>query len=288
LKWLQVSLTLDEELAEPVSELLHRHCQGGVILEASQIDEQIEIRGYLSLSPDSHSARQKIEEGMWYLSRISPLPEPVFEIVEEQNWAEAWKQHYRPILVGKHLLVLPAWLENPQPDRIPILLDPGMAFGTGTHPTTRLSLEALENHLQPGNAMLDVGTGSGILAIAAAKLGAASVVGLDVDPVAIESAQENLRRNKVEWVVHLDRGSIQDCPSDVKFDLIVANILTPVLLQLVEQGLTDRVRKGGKLILSGILDHQADEVKSASRRHGLEVIQELSWKDWRAIILSRK
>jgi ribosomal protein L11 methyltransferase len=288
LKWLQVSITLDGELAEPVSELLHRYCKGGVILEASQKDGLLELRGYLSITPDSQSTRRKIEEGLWYLGRIQPLPEPIFEVVQEQNWAEAWKQHYRPVLIGQRLLVLPAWLENPHPDRIPILLDPGMAFGTGTHPTTKLSLEALEKHVRPGSRVLDLGTGSGILAIAAAKLGADAVLGLDIDPVAVESAKANLLRNDVGDVVSVDVGSIRDCPARASFDLIVANILTPILLQLLEQGLDDLVPSGGKLILSGILDHQAEDVKRAYQSHELKVIQELACQDWRALIFNRK
>jgi ribosomal protein L11 methyltransferase len=288
LKWLQVSLIVDAELAEPVSELLHRYCKGGVILEASQSDEQVELRGYLSVAEGMPSTQRKIEEGLWYLGRISPLPDPIFEIVEEQNWAEAWKQHYRPILVGQRLLVLPAWLKNPHPDRIPLVLDPGMAFGTGTHPTTRLSLEAIEQQLQPGSQVLDLGTGSGILAIAAAKLGAKRVYGVDIDPVAIQSARENLVRNHVDHLVHLGQGSLQDCPPDVHFDLIVANILTPILLQLLEQGLADRVPRGGKLILAGILDQQAEGVKNAYQAQGLKTLQEMAWQDWRALIFSRK
>jgi ribosomal protein L11 methyltransferase len=163
-----------------------------------------------------------------------------------------------------------------------------MAFGTGTHPTTRLSLEAIEQQLQPGSQVLDLGTGSGILAIAAAKLGAKRVYGVDIDPVAIQSARENLVRNHVDHLVHLDQGSLQDCPPDVHFDLIVANILTPILLQLLEQGLADRVPQGGKLILAGILDHQAEGVKDAYQAQGLKTWQEMAWQDWRALIFSRK
>ena len=288
MKWLQVSLTLEGELAEPVSERLHRHCKGGVILEASKNEGYVEIRGYLSISGDVQSTRRKIEEGLFYLGRIRPLPEPVFEIVEEQNWAEAWKQHYRPVVVGQRLLVLPAWLDNPHPDRIPLLLDPGMAFGTGTHPTTKLSLEALEEHIQPGTQVLDLGTGSGILAIAAAKLGAQHVLGVDIDPVAIESARQNLRNNKVDETVRLLHGSLQDCPPNARYDLILANILIPILMQLLKQGLAERVEKGGKLILSGILDHQAQDVTGAYQAHGLALVHELAWQDWRAFVFKRK
>lgn len=288
MKWLQVSVVLDGELAEPVSDLLHRYCKGGVILEAVQQSNLVQLRGYLAIDPDTDQNQRKIDEGFWYLSRIQPVPEPSYETVEDQDWAEAWKAHYRPILVGERLLVLPAWISNPEPERIPLILDPGMAFGTGTHPTTRLSLEAIESYLPPGAKMLDLGTGSGILAIAAAKLGAASVLGLDTDPIAIESAAENIIHNQVETVVSIRQGSLDACPSEPKFDLIVVNILAKVLLEMLENGLAELVPARGVLILSGILDHQTASVVSGYQNHGLAWIDEFVMDDWRALVFSRK
>lgn len=288
MKWLQVSLVLDDELAESVSDLLHRYCKGGVVLEASKSDGLIEIRGYLPISEDTQQQRRKIEEGLYYLGRIKPLPEASFEEVENRDWTDAWKQHYRPIMVGRRLLVLPAWMKSDNPDRIPLLLDPGMAFGTGTHPTTQLSLEAIESHLRPGFSVLDLGTGSGILAIAAAKLGAKQVLGLDTDSTAIAAAQENILRNEVDSQIETRLGSLESCPAEINFDLIVANILTKILLELLEDGLAERVHPGSKLILSGILDHQVDSVISAYQSHGLELIQELAQDDWRALVFTRK
>jgi ribosomal protein L11 methyltransferase len=288
LKWLQVSLVLDGELAEPVSELLHRYCKAGVTIEASKKQGQVEVRGYLPISPDTQEKQRRIEEGLWYLGRIKPLPPPTFEEVEDQDWAEAWKRHYRPILVGRSLLVLPAWMDNKHPDRIALVLDPGMAFGTGTHPTTQLSLEAIESHLEPGTSVLDLGTGSGILAIAAAKLGARQVLGLDTDVVAITAARENINLNEMGDVVEIVPGSLDAFPPDTTFDLIVVNILTKILLELLEDGLADRVPNGGKLILSGILDHQAATVIEAYQKHGLQLIQELTMDDWRALVFSKK
>ena len=279
---------LDGELAEPVSDLLHRYCKGGVILEATPQANLVQLRGYLAITHATQETQRKIEEGLWYLSRIQPIPDPIYEAVEDKDWSEAWKKHYQPIQVGQRLLVLPAWMSSPHPERIAISLDPGMAFGTGTHPTTRLSLEAIERHLQPGFNVLDMGTGSGILAIAAAKLGAKYVLGLDTDPVAVQTASANASHNKVESMVAIGQGSLEACPSQPKFDLIVANILSKILLELLDEGLTKLVPNGGYLVLSGILDRQAASVGDSCQDRGLDLVDELALEDWRALVFRRK
>ena len=287
MKWLQVSLVLDGELAEPVSDLLHRYCKGGVILEAASEADLLHLRGYLPIDKQTQDQRRKIEEGLWHLGRIQSIPDPSFEVVEDQDWAEAWKVHYRPIQVGQRLLVLPAWMNNPQPERIALRLDPGMAFGTGTHPTTRLSLEAIERHLQSGSTVLDMGTGSGILAIAAAKLGAARVLGLDTDPLAVEAATANSVHNQMDSIITIKQGSLEACHPETTFDLTVANILTKILLDLLDVGLANLVSDQGMLILSGILDHQAASVVDGCQSQGLALVEELALDDWRALVFSR-
>ncbi|MEK7785592.1 MAG: 50S ribosomal protein L11 methyltransferase, partial [Chloroflexota bacterium] len=130
------------------------------------------------------TARQKIEEGLFYLNMIRPIPAPSYTPVSDANWAELWKANYKPIRIGNRLVVIPSWLadrQSTEPPNIPILMDPGMAFGTGTHPTTQLCLALIEAHLKPDDTVLDLGCGSGILAIAAAKLGAKSVLAVDID-----------------------------------------------------------------------------------------------------------
>lgn len=288
MNWLEVGLELDGELAEPVSDLLHRYCQGGVVIEAAGKPGRVFVRGYLSVDGDTEIQRHKIEEGLWFLGRIRPLPEPTLRAIDDQDWAEAWKQHYHPIEIGRRLLVLPAWIKNPNPKRIPLLMDPGMAFGTGTHPTTQLCLQALESHLNAGDRVLDLGTGSGILAIAAAKLGAGFVFGLDTDPIAVSAASKNVSQNQVAEIVHIQRGSLDVCPRQPEFDLIVANILTGILLKLLDQGLAEYVTPNAKLVLSGILDHQSDQVVEAYLQHELELLEVLEQEDWRAIVLHRK
>ena len=153
--WLEVSLTVDGEMAEAVAEVLARYIPDGVVIESTSVaaepDDEgghavgpLRVCGYLPMDANLEETRRRIEEGLWYLGRIRPLPTPVFKPFEEINWVEAWKEHYHPIPVGERLIIVPAWLETPPGGRTPIRIDPGMAFGTGEHPTTRLCLELLE------------------------------------------------------------------------------------------------------------------------------------------------
>ncbi len=204
MNWLEVSMTVNGELAEAVADVFGRFAPNGVMTEQGVkfVDDEdlgtasgpITVRAYLPVDGELEDRRQKLEEALYYLGRIQPLPAPAFRPIEDHNWMEAWKQHYRPIPIGKRLLILPAWLESPEPERLAIKIDPGMAFGTGTHPTTQLCLELLEGaveKLEPGDnsRVIDVGCGSGILSIAAIKLGAQAALGVDIDPESIKNAR---------------------------------------------------------------------------------------------------
>src|SRR5512135_3075672 len=155
MNWLEVSLTVNGELAEAVADVLARFAPNGVMTEQGvkflhDEDEgtasgPITVRAYLPVDDGLEERRHKLEEALYYLGRIEPLPTAEFRPIADQNWMEAWKEHYRPIPIGKRLLILPAWLESPEPTRIAIKIDPGMAFGTGTHPTTQLCLELMES-----------------------------------------------------------------------------------------------------------------------------------------------
>src|SRR3972149_1633493 len=198
MNWLEVSLTVNGELAESVADVFARFAPNGVMTEQGVkfLDDEdegtatgpITVRAYLQVNDQLEETRQKLEESLFYLGMITPVPTPVYKQIADQNWMEAWKQHYKPILIGQRLLILPAWLESPEPKRIPIKIEPGMAFGTGTHPTTQLCLELLEKSADlrglkdlGGLNVIDVGCGSGILSIAAIKLGAKTVLGVDID-----------------------------------------------------------------------------------------------------------
>jgi len=156
--WLEISLVVEPELVEPVSEVLARFAPDGVVVESTAVTAEMDdslgraigplrVAAYLPVDDTLEEKRQRLEESLWYLGRIRPLPAPIFQVIEQADWSESWKQHYHPIDIGERLVVVPAWLENPHPERIPIRIDPGMAFGTGTHPTTQLCLAVVEEYL---------------------------------------------------------------------------------------------------------------------------------------------
>lgn len=296
MNWLEVTLTVSGELSEPVADLLARHAPGGVVLE-SEADEAGQptptrpfvVRAYLPADDGLEARRRAVEEGLWHLGQIIALPQATYRPVVDEDWSETWKARYRPIPIGRRLLIMPAWLAVPAGDRLPILLDPGMAFGTGTHPTTQLCLAALEDCLHPGDTVVDLGAGSGILSIAAAKLGASRVLAIDIDADAVQAAADNVRRNEVQSGVEVHQGSLPTvravCPGGA--DLLVANILANTLQEMAADGLALAVRDGGIAILSGILADQAQAVVDACEAHGLRWRRSLAQEDWRALILER-
>ncbi len=185
---------------------------------------------------------------------LSAVPEWQSEPLEEQNWVQLTQSQFDPIRVSGRLWIVPSWHESPDPAAINLILDPGMAFGTGSHPTTRLCLEWLEREVQPGESLLDYGCGSGILAIAGARLGAARVAGVDIDPQAVQAARDNAERN---GVTALFADSAE--PVAGEYDLVVANILSNPL-RVLAPAICAHVRSGGRLALSGILREQAEEI----------------------------
>lgn len=185
---------------------------------------------------------------------LAAVPDWVVEEVAEQNWVQLTQSQFDPIRVSERLWIVPSWHDSPDPDAVNLILDPGMAFGTGSHPTTRLCLEWLERHVESGCTVLDYGCGSGILAIAAARLGAARVAGVDIDPQAVAAAHANAERN---GVTALFADSTQ--PVAGEYDLVVANILANPL-RVLAPAICAHVRSGGRLALSGILREQAEEI----------------------------
>ena len=303
MNWLEVSLTVNGELAESVADVFARFAPNGVMTEQGVkfLDEEdegtatgpITVRAYLEVNDQLEETRQKLEESLFYLGMIQPLPTLAYKQIADQNWMESWKQHYKPILIGQRLLILPAWLESPEPTRIPIKIDPGMAFGTGTHPTTQLCLELMElstDH-RPLSTVIDVGCGSGILSIAALKLGAEKVLGVDIDIESVKNSHENADTNGVGEELLLGQGSVTEVLSgSFQFKsapLVVANILAPIIIRLFDAGLADLVEPNGEIILSGILAHQAENVIEAAQAKGLKRNNQRQIADWVAISLKR-
>jgi ribosomal protein L11 methyltransferase len=304
--WLEVSLTVNGELAEAVADVLARFAYSGVMMEqgVKYTDEEdagtptgpITVRAYLEVNDQIEQTRQKLEESLYYLGMIQPLPAPVYRQIADQNWMEAWKQHYKPIRIGERLVILPAWMDSPDPNRVAIKIDPGMAFGTGTHPTTQLCLELMEKVLLSDQLasnklrVIDIGCGSGILSIAAIELGAESALGVDIDADSILNARENANANRIGDQLILGVGSVQEIRGG-KFafhraPLVVANILAPVIIRLFDAGLADLMEEKGAIILSGILQEQAQNVIEAAQAKGLKLDEQRQMGDWVALTMS--
>ncbi|MEJ2597341.1 MAG: 50S ribosomal protein L11 methyltransferase [Anaerolineales bacterium] len=303
-QWLEVALVVDGELAEAVAEVLARFAPNGVVIESTAITPQVNgpgrvegplrVAAYLPVESQLEEVRQRLEEALWYLGRIQPLPKAEYQLVRQADWAEAWKRHYHPIAVGRRLMIVPVWLENPEPTRVPIRVDPGMAFGTGTHPTTQLCLQFIEDSLEAVSPVeplnvIDLGCGSGILSIAALKLGARHALGVDIESQAIAAARQNGVMNGVAPSLELGEGSLAEIRrgefSLRKARLVLANILAPILIRLLDEGLGDLLEPDGELVLSGILDEQAGDVQAAAARNGLRLAYRRQLKDWVALVL---
>ncbi|MDI6694004.1 MAG: 50S ribosomal protein L11 methyltransferase [Anaerolineales bacterium] len=306
--WVEVSLIVDGELAEATAEVLARFLPDGVVIESTAVTAEaddseghavgpLRVFGYLPVDDRLEETRQRLQEALWYLGRIRPLPEAQFRPIQHINWAEAWKEHYHPIPVGRRLMIVPAWLEVETQDRLPIRIDPGMAFGTGTHPTTQLCLELIEEILQPGEIhkqaldVIDLGCGTAILSIAALKLGARRALGVDIDADAIQAARENAQANGTAEHLELGLGSLAEIRAGQfslqQADVVLANILAPVLTRLLDEGLEDILTPHGYLILSGILEEQAQDIIAAAQRRSLRLTEQRQSGDWIALCFQR-
>jgi ribosomal protein L11 methyltransferase len=300
LHWLEISLQVDNEIAEAVAEVLSRYVANGVVIENDmhyRDDDDLgtavgsaRVYGYLPADAHLEPRKQLIEEALWHLGQIMPLPEIRYRNIADQNWMTAWKEHYKPILIGEKLLVLPAWMENTYPERKAVKIDPSMAFGTGMHPSTQLCLQFIEKYQQPGEDIIDIGAGTGILSIAALHLGARKAVAVDIDPVSVEAVHENAVRNGIIGGLETGVGSLQEVLagnySIGQASLVVANILASVVINLLDTGLAWLLPRGGRLILAGILENQAERVVYAAGEQGLTLIDRRQMGDWVALVFT--
>ena len=310
--WIEASLVVDGEMAEAVSEVLARFVSGGVVIESTQIADDVEgegavvgplrVCGYLPVDGLLEEKKQNILVALWHLSQIRPLPELEFKSVAELDWSELWKQHFHPVPIGKRLLIIPTWMDFAAGERTVVKIDPGMAFGTGTHPTTQLCLGILEDLLDPlligapaegksQQTMIDLGCGSGVLGIAAVKLGVSHALGVDLDPEAVEAARQNSVVNDVGNRLDFFVGSLAEIKAGSfpikRAPLVVANILAPVIVRLLAAGLNDIVATHGKLLLSGILEQQAVDVETAVQASGMHLKGKRQDGDWLALLVEQ-
>jgi ribosomal protein L11 methyltransferase len=242
------------------------------------------VIGYLPVDERLDGRRRRLEEEVGRLgNHIGLVYRISYRQVDEQNWAESWKAFFWPQKIGERIVVKPSWREySPGPGEIVLELDPGMAFGTGTHPTTALCVQLIERHLKPGDAFLDIGTGSGILLLAAAKLGAGRLCGGDRDGTAVHVAADNLRRNGFDkWSACLVQGSLAE-PFKERFDVVAANILTLVIIDLLDD-IPRVLKKNGLLICSGIIDQNKDLVAGKMKGMGFELVEIRQKEGWVAV-----
>lgn len=288
-EWIEISVEIDQHLQDALADFLTELGSNGVIIDEEDLDplsgkvqngsNDLKLcRAYLKNGSQLQDKIHSLDRYLKSLARLHSLKDPPpmkLKIIHEEDWSRKWQRFFTTTRVGTHIIVKPTWeIFIPESDDIIIEMDPGMAFGTGTHGTTRMCLKAIEDLMlndnnRPIKSMLDVGVGSGILSIAAAKLGIEKIVGVDIDPIALRYARQNIEKNHVD-----DKASIQECSLEKlegRFDLVVANILSDVLIKL-RKDLYRHLTDNGTLILSGILDEDAAklEKKFKSKKATLE------------------
>jgi ribosomal protein L11 methyltransferase len=310
--WLELSVAADHEAVEAVSEILSRAAPGGTSVEpafelvedglAARVDfaRPAMVRANLPVL-DATAVRDAVAQADRELGHLQafglrPIGNLACRIVYEADWANAWKAHFPVLRIGRRIVIKPTWRRHRrQPDDVILALDPGMAFGTGLHPTTRLCLAALESLADRGvlgagapdggpARVLDVGSGSGILSIAAGLLGAREVLAVDVDPIAVEASHANAGRNHLAKVIRAREGSVPS--GEGPFDIVLANLIASLLVMLAD-GLVEDVRPGGTLLASGIFSNREAEVVDAFVGRGLVIAGRLAEGDWVALEVRR-
>lgn len=300
MRWLELSVTSDVEAVEAVSEILGRVAAGTAVQPLGLIRDPADelsgredpAAGYAVVAHIPDDARagatiQSTERALWHLQAFGLRPVGTLRVrrVEERDWAEAWKAHYVAQRIGR-VVVVPSWAsEEIGPHEVAITLDPGMAFGTGLHPTTRGCLRLLQGLTPMPAAVLDVGCGSGILALAALRLGAESAVGLDTDPHAVEATRANAALNGLGDRLEARPGTLPEIASE-RFGLVLANLVAAVLVELAPR-IAAHLADGGALLASGIIEPREAEVVAAMAAAGLDVVERLADEDWVSLRLAR-
>lgn len=275
--WQEISIAVPHEYVEPVSYLFGRY--GRVLSMESAGPNRIVLRTYLPAT--SHQRRARIEVGIKLISLLEPLGDLTVTEVPEEDWQNSWKSHFNLLKIGLRVVIKPSWIDyQGQPGEVIIEIDPGMAFGTGYHPTTYTCLQALEQWVKTGDSVLDLGTGSGILSIAALGLGATKVVALDIDPQAVRAARRNFRRTGTTQQVTLAQGNLPQGPvGPGQFDLIVANISARAVCERAPF-ICPTLAPSGILIASGFTKGQETQVITTLNELGYCMIQEWDREDW--------
>jgi len=282
MRWTEIIIDAGPEATDAVGAALYAVGCGGFEVREAAVPPA--IAGYLPVDDRLEDRLGLLKDALAALPGhgvIGAGTDLTLRYVEEADWANAWKEFYKPFRVGRRLVVTPPW-EHPElaPDDIPLVIDPGMAFGTGSHPTTQLCLVALEDYVRPGARVADIGTGSGILAIAAAKMGASHVAANDNDPLAVRIARENAAANGVPV-------EIADALPTGQYDAVVANILADVIIGMAEE-LQALLAPGGVLLASGIIDTREADVRLALEGIGLNHLETRRQTEWVALVFRQE
>ncbi|MEJ2658143.1 MAG: 50S ribosomal protein L11 methyltransferase [Desulfobacterales bacterium] len=305
MKWIEVKVVFDfknRQLAvDLISDIFYDLGLKGVVIEEPElggtedwgddvvIPENNAVIGYLPCDDTLEKKRKSIEENLARLENQTGIQYRIFYFdVNETDWAESWKAFFQPEKITGGIVVKPTWREfSPNDKDIIIEIDPGMAFGTGTHPTTRMCVALIEKYLKKNDAFLDVGTGSGVLMIAAAKLGAGMIWGIDNDAVAVDIARQNLIQNQIpQSAFKIITGDLVD-KTTKRFDLAAANLNTKMILNLLEN-IQNVLSPNGILICSGILESDKNKILDKMRQTGFKVIEILSDEEWISMVCRRK
>ncbi|WP_156291112.1 50S ribosomal protein L11 methyltransferase [Oceanobacillus salinisoli] len=311
MKWSEISIQTTNEAIEAISNILHETGASGLVIEDPQDlitakespfgeiyeldpndypEEGVRIKAYLPvnsfLGETIEEIKQAINNLLIYDIDIG-ANEVMLSEVNEEEWATAWKKYYTPVKISKKITIKPTW-EDYTPvssDEIIIELDPGMAFGTGTHPTTVLSIQALEQYLKNNDMVIDVGSGSGVLSIASALLGAKEVFAYDLDDVAVKSTKENVKLNHLENQITAKQNNLLD-HVNVKADIIVSNILAEIIVRFIGDA-WENLKDGGLFITSGIIQNKKQLVKDKLMEQGFEIVAINEMEDWISIVAKK-
>lgn len=311
MKWSEISIHTTNEAVEPISNILYEAGASGIVIEDSfelmkeredrfgeiyQLDpndfpdEGVIIKAYLPVNSFLGETVEEIKQAINNLILFNidiGLNKVTISEVHEEEWATAWKKYYHPVKISSKFTIVPTWeeYEPVQSDELIIELDPGMAFGTGTHPTTVMSIQALERTVKKGDAVIDVGTGSGVLSIASALLEAGKITALDLDEIAVQTARLNIKLNKVDQHITVKQNNLLDGMNE-KVDIIVGNLLAEIILRFTGDAYR-LLSNGGYFITSGIINQKRDEVENALVQSGFTIQETLLMEDWVTIIAKK-
>ena len=297
-EWLELSIETPPEYVEPLTEIFHRYGEGGVAVEqpggfnpdegeSPPIPDRVVVKTYLPIDHTTDHRRSQIDVGVRLVAHLAPVTELRERRVSQSEWQNSWKEFFHVLRVGERIVVCPTWREyEAKPDEVIVHLDPGMAFGTGHHPTTRMCLEMIEQTVTPGDSVLDLGCGSGILSIAAVKLGAERAVGFEIDPIAVKAGRANIDRNRAADSVELIHGTLPSPRAPAgSFDCVFANISARVVTDLAAR-LVECIAPGGCLLVSGVIEKHMGGVTDALTAEGAIIERQEIDGDWVALLAS--